>query len=259
MKRILILLAALAAGIVSVPAHAADIGVVFLHGKWGMSGPKSPIGPLTQALEKAGHIVDAPEMPWSRGRAYDRDIEGALAEIDAAVKRLKGKGAQRIIVGGQSLGANVALIYGTRRDGLAGIVVTAPGHTPELAAIKDVVAADFARARKMVTDGKGDVKDKFIDVNQGRQQQVGATARVYVDWMNPDGAAVIPKSVAALKPGVPLLWVVGAEDAMAKRGEGYAFAKAPAHPKNAYKVIGGGHADAPTGAAQEVVAWLKGL
>ena len=259
MKRIFILLAALAAGMASMPASAADIGIVFLHPKWGLSGPKSPVGPLIQALGNAGFLVDAPEMPWSRNRAYDRDVDGALAEVDAAVKRLKDKGAKRIVVGGQSMGANVALAYAARRDGLAGVMAIAPGHTPEQEGFRKALTADYERARKMLADGKGDVKDNFMDSNQGRTEKKPASARAYVSWLDPNGAAVIPKNTAMLKPGVPLLWVVGDDDPMSKRGQGYAYAKAPAHPKNAYTTVKGGHVDTSRIASGEIIAWLKGL
>ena len=258
MRGILFALAALAAAVVSQPALAADIGVVFLHGKWGTtSAPAVKI--LIDAVTSAGFLVETPEMPWSRNRAYDKDVDGSLAEIDEAVARLKSRGAQRIVVGGQSLGANVALIYGSRRDGLAGIVTTAPGHTPDLSQVKDKIAPHVARAKNLVAEGKGARKERFDDINQGKVQQVTASAEIYASWMDPDGAAVIPKSAAALRPNTPLLWVVGDDDAMARRGEAYAFAKAPAHPKSAYKVVGGGHFDTPKGAATIVVDWLKGL
>jgi dienelactone hydrolase len=54
-----------------------------------------------------------------------------MEEIDRAVARLKSQGAKKIVVAGQSFGANAAIGYGARRDGLAAIMAIAPGHVPE--------------------------------------------------------------------------------------------------------------------------------
>lgn len=94
--------------------------------------PKSPIGKLASALKGAGFLVVAPDMPWSRSRGFDKTYEETMAEIDDAVERLKEAGATKIVVGGHSIGANAALGYGARREGLAGVTVIAPDHVVEL-------------------------------------------------------------------------------------------------------------------------------
>jgi dienelactone hydrolase len=259
MKRILTAFFILVSAMVTSTAFAADIGVVFMHGKWGSNSAKSPIGPIVDALGRAGYLVEAPEMPWSRERAYDKDVAGAMAEIDAAVAKLKARGAQRIVIGGQSLGANAAMIYGSQRDGVAGVLAVSPGHTPDDPQFSQSLKGDPERAQKMIADGKGDVRDRFSDVNQGKEEKKSATAAAYFSWMDPKGLAVIPRSAQALKPGTALFWLVGEDDGMAKRGPGYAFNKAPANPKNTYKVVGGGHFDAGGRAADEIIAWLKTL
>ncbi|MBI3452525.1 MAG: alpha/beta hydrolase [Rhodospirillales bacterium] len=244
----------------AVPVRASErLGVVMMHGKWATPGPRTPVGRLAAALKNAGLLVDMPEMPWSRSRAYDRDYEGAMTEIDAAVARLRAGGAGRVAVAGHSLGANAAIGYGARRTGIAGIVALAPGHRPEsrdfLAGIED----DLIKAREMVAAGKGDETVEFADRNQGRSGVVRATARAYVSFFEPAGPAAMPKNAAALKAGTPLLWMVGAEDSVSRLGPDYAFAKAPPHPKSAYVTVGGGHRDTPEIGAQQVAEWLGGL
>src|SRR4051812_48979945 len=73
-------------------AGAADIGAIVMHGKWG--SPDRNIPPIAAALEKQGYLVVSPEMPWSRGRNYDRSIEDTDAEIDAQIEKLKAAGAK---------------------------------------------------------------------------------------------------------------------------------------------------------------------
>ena len=86
---------------------AEKIGVLLLHGK--AHGNKS-ISHLSGKLESAGFLVEMPSStPWSPNRIYDRTYLETLKELDAAVDKLKAAGATRVVVGGHSIGANVAL------------------------------------------------------------------------------------------------------------------------------------------------------
>lgn len=96
-----LVLAALAQPAAAQIAKGDPIGIVLLHGKWGDPGKLSKIA---ADLRAAGLIVDTREMPWSGRRRYDRSYEGAMSEIDAAVARLKAKGARRIIEGAGACG-----------------------------------------------------------------------------------------------------------------------------------------------------------
>ncbi len=103
----------------SARAAESDVGIVLLHGKW--DRPPTNITVLGRALQSKGFQVAMPTMPWSGDREYDADYPAALAEIEAAAKSLRDKGAKRIIVGGLSFGANASVAYagqaGGRRDG----------------------------------------------------------------------------------------------------------------------------------------------
>lgn len=236
------------------------IGVVLMHGKGGTAREKSPIGKLAYQLEVADFIVVAPDMPWSRSRGFDRTYAESMAEIDEAVAKLKSMGATKIVVGGHSLGANAALGYGARRPGLAGILAIAPGHFIDSNGFHDLVDYDYRRAKEMVAAGKGDEESGFKDVNQGKKSTKTMKAKVYLSWFDPEGPAPMPKNAANLKPGTPLMWIIGEKDRLLmKRGKEYAFAKAPAHPKNAYVVVKGGHGATPMKGKKKIIAWLKGL
>ena len=259
MKILLFGLVALVAATLSSAVAAADVGVVFMHGKWG-NNQGGPTAQLVRRIEGAGFAVEFPNMPWSERRSYDRDVDGALAEIDEAVERLRKKGATKIVVGGQSLGANVAMIYGSRRDGLAGILAVSPGHTPELASFRNALGGDVARAKEMVAAGKGADKATFLDINQGQRKSLRLEASSYLSWMDPSGPAVIQRSAARMKPGAAFMWVIGDQDGLHQQGRAYAFDRVPENPKNSYIVVGGGaHADSGNLAAQNIIAWLKTL
>ncbi len=246
-----------AAGLALPTPAPAETGIVIMHGKGGKNMKKAPTQILARFLRDKGFIVAAPDMPWQASRIFDKTLEGAMAEIDGIVAELKSDGADKIVIAGHSLGANAALAYGARRDGLAGIIAMAPGHVPELWASR--FADDIAKARAMVDAGNGNDSADFSDINQGRTTTFSMAAKHYLSWYDPDGEAVMPKNAASLKPGTPLLWIVGEKDRMADRGEAYAFAKAPAHPKNRYEVIGGGHGATPKKGKGNILKWLKGL
>ena len=83
----------------ALPAAAHDlkgrkIGVVLLHGKWDEPNSRS-LYKLDHALDSAGVLLEKPEMPWSKSRHYDASYDDAMKEIDAAVAKLKAKGAGR--------------------------------------------------------------------------------------------------------------------------------------------------------------------
>jgi pimeloyl-ACP methyl ester carboxylesterase len=243
-------------------AAEEKVGVVLMHGKRGNPGSGSLIGSLEAALRAAGIRVVAPEMPWSRQRFLDKTFDGIVAEIDQAAAALRKDGVRKIIVGGHSLGGNAALAYGARREGLAGILVIAPGHFPESKGFRKRFDADLGKARSMVDSGKGGETGSFGDIDQGVSDSYSMTAKAYVDFMDPDGPLAMPNSAASLKPNMPLMLIIGQEDPVFSYGRGeqdYIFDKAPAHPKSVYKVVPGGHKATPRVGTDEIIAWLKSL
>ena len=164
----------------SVVAAPSETGIVLLHGK--NTTPDASIGSLARMLKEAGYLVATPTMPWSRGRIYDTDVEGALAEIDREVAALRAQGAKRVVIAGQSLGGNVAIRYAARRGGLAAVVALAPAHNPDSAAARRLFGRDLERARKLIAEGKVEQKESFLDADAGRTFNVVVTPPQYVRW-----------------------------------------------------------------------------
>lgn len=238
----------------SQPAPAAEqIGVVVMHGK--QSAPAEH-AELATALAHAGFATDAPEMCWTARRIYDRPYGECLREIDAAIARLKQKGATAFVVAGHSLGANGALGYGAVTKGLRGVIALAPGHRPEALSKRAEVATSLATARKLLAAGRGDVASRFTDFNGDFAITVVATPNAYLSFMAPDSPALMPTNAARLS--APLLYVVGTGDPL-QRGPDEIFAKVPPHPLNRYLTVRAGHFDTSAASAPAVIAWLRDI
>jgi len=244
-----------------------QLGIVLLHAKstFSVSGHgrmpayDATIAPLASALRAAGFRVAVPEMPWSRDHVYDRTFAQALDEIAGAAAKLRAEGAQRIVVGGHSMGGMAAIGYAALKGGVAGVVAIAPAHDPASSVFKQRLGASVASARDMAAAGKGDVQATFGDYNMGQVGEITATAADYLSFFDPAGDVPMPRNTARFPGPIPLLWIVAADDPLSRLGPDYAFAKAPPDPLSRYITISGGHVNAPAEAATIVVNWLKCL
>ena len=233
-----------------------DLGVVFVHGKGVWAGAFD--GGLVPLLREAGAKVATPEMPWSFTRIYSATYQEALNEIDRAVAGLRKQGAGQIVVIGHSLGANAAIGYAASHGPLAAVVAIAPGHLPEVEGLKGRTHAALIEAVQLMAAGKGDVRRRFPDMIQGVPTVVMASPIVYISMFDPNGPAVIPKNAEAMGP-VPLLWVVGTLDPIARRGPDYAFKFGAKNPKSRYIELFAGHLTTPLAARSQVVDWINSL
>ena len=115
-----------------------------------------------------------------------------------------------------------------------------------------------AEAAALIAAGRGNVRRTFPDQVQGVPTFCSATPLVYLSLFDPNGAAVIPKNVAAMPP-IPFLWVVGSFDPASSLGRDYAFARAPANPKSRYLEVFASHLTTALVARSRVVEWIKSL
>ena len=246
---------------VPVPGFCApsDYGIVLMHGKWSRPEAFADVAP---ALRAAGYRVELPEMPWSGRRLYDVDFPGALQEIDEVVTRLKSAGAKSIIVGGHSYGCPASVSYAATRQNVAAVIALGPppfgvpGNLAGAPSYQEAVQA-LAEAQAMVKDGKGDEVKEWIDINQGRTRRLPVKARIYVTYHSRD--YTIPTMAPKMKPGTPMLMVVGENDPIAPRAKALFFDVAPPSPKSAYVVVPSAHIDTPNASLQPMLDWLKTL
>ena len=236
-------------------AVSKPCAVVLMHGKWG-----SPqfIGHFGRRLEPYC-AVNAIEMPWSQRRNYDIPYSQALKDVSAQVQAFRAKGYQRVVVMGQSFGANAAMAYMAQEGDADAVVALAPGHAPAHMYSRGIGKEAVDKAGELVKSGQGSEKLAMDDLNQGKRQSIRMPADVLWSYFNPAGLGHMPATAAAFKKPVPFLWVIGTNDPLYAAGEDFAYRKAPEHPASKYLVVTAGHIDTPDVAAAQVLEWLKSL
>lgn len=236
------------------------IGVLMLHGKNPGSNMDPNFGSMKGNFERQGWLVAFPDMPWSRGRYLDGNLDRALVEIAGHVKGLRDQGATRIVIAGHSIGVPTGMAYAARAGDVDALVQLAPGHIPlgyytypVLKAVRDSI--DEARA--LVAAGKGDSNERFNDINQGRQQPVITTARNFLSYFDPASDAEMSVTAPRIPARIPVMTVIGERDPLFSRIRSYYVDMLPANPKNQYLEVSGGHLDTPRVANDAVIAWIK--
>lgn len=241
---------------------APKVGVLMLHGKNPGSAQDPNFIPLKTALERQGHEVHLPDMPWSRTRYIDGHWDKAMGEIAGHVKALRDKGAQKIVLIGHSLGVPAAMSHAARGGDVSALVLLAPGHIPRgyytFPPLK-VVRDSIDEARAMVAAGKGDETGRFSDINQGRQQTLVTTARNFLSYFDPQSDADMGVTAPRIPAGVPVLTAMGEKDPLFNGIRSYYVDKLPKNPASQYLEVSGGHLDTPRVATDTIIAWIKAL
>jgi hypothetical protein len=173
---------------------------------------------FTRAMQREGFLTDSPEMPWSARRAYDAGVAGAVKEIDASVVRLKSRGAQKVFVAGHGLGASAAVRYARERR-VDGLIALAP---------------------------------------EGPRLAQTAAAKRYAEFSDPAGPMSLQKNAAAMRPGTPVLWVVGdTEEPPLRKADRAAFEALPRNPPPGFVEVAAGRLDTPDAAGKACADWIR--
>lgn len=236
----------------SAPVTGDKIGMVLMHGK---RGTDRLVFSLRGELERAGILVETPLMPWSRDRIYDKSYEESIVELDAVVARLKARGTKRIFVAGHSLGANVALGYGARRDGLSGVILLAYGHVPGLSGFASKLFDSVVKARTMIAAGKGEKTASFADAYHVSRYTVVGSANDVLSWFDPDGPATLGNNAPRVKPHTPVLCVDGARDRLQRCHQ--ILPLLPENPATRSVTVDADHRGTPAQSGEAIVRWLR--
>jgi len=253
---VLVVLCALSVCPLASASDPGDVGIVLMHGKQG--APGAVINRLANHLASAGYAVSTPIMPWSRNRIYEKTVDDAMGEIDRECAMLRKQGARKIVVAGQSLGANAALRYAATGREIDGLIALAPGHSPEWPRIRELFAEDVERAKEKIEAGNVTRAILFHDGNMGRKFQIYVRPDVYFSWMAPNGPAVMPKNAASIRTAIPILYIVGSLDPWATP-KGQIFDKAPFHPKSRFVTVTADHLGVPSASIEVTLDWLESI
>ena len=236
------------------------VGVLMLHGKNPGTNNGIGLGSLKAALEREGMLVLYPEMPWSRGRYLDGNWDQAMAEMATHTKTLRSQGAGQIVVLAQSLGVPAAMSFAARGGDAQALVLLSPGHVPAqyyASRQNTSVRESIDQARALVAAGKGDTKERFSDINQGKPLLVVTTARDYLSYFDPAQDAEMSVTAPRVPASTPVLTVLGTGDSFHSRARSYFADKLPANPKSQYLEVNGDHISTPAAASDAVVQWIK--
>ncbi len=234
----------------------AGIGIVIMHGKGG--SPTKYVADLASFLEDKGYLVANLEMPWSGRRNYDADVGGAEKEVESALANLRTKGATKLFVAGHSQGGLFALYFGGKHA-IDGVVAIAPGGNVASPVFREKLGESVEQARKLVADGKGNEKTRFLDFEGSRgTSPVISTPVAYLSWFDPDGAMNQSIAVRSVSPQVPVLFIVPKGDYPALLKVKQPMFKAlPQRPLTRLYEPDSSHLDSPSASRDEIIRWTR--
>lgn len=238
------------------------LGIILMHGKGSAARDNhSGLPVIASQLEGQGHKVLLPSMPWGAGgwENISVTVEQVYDMLDGYAAQLRSQGMRRIVVGGHSLGANIALSYAVHRGNVAGVVMAGPGHSPGGTYRTDAGKKSIEHAAELVRSGKGSEWMVGIDSNQGTNLRISTTAAVYLSWLNPRGLASMDRQAPKLPASIPLLLVVGEKDPAFGRAKTAYYDPAAKNPYSKYVVVGADHTQTPFAASRQIVDWIDGL
>lgn len=241
----------------AAPLSRKDIGIILMHGKW-----ERPPGPLASYFAREGYTVNSPTMPWSSLRQYEASYETGLAEVHEIVRSMRAAGARRVVVGGESFGANGALAYQAEYGDADALVLLAPGHMPGSWYRSGLSRADVDRAQKLAADGKKKERGTFTDPNpSGTSRTFTATIENYLSFFRPRGLGNMNLSAQRIKRSgkAPPVLLVNSSRETASQGRGYIWDVLPANPKSVYVDSSAEHASAAERARDDVMKFLESL
>tara|TARA_E500000331_G_scaffold324870_1_gene341537 strand:+ start:601 stop:1248 length:648 start_codon:yes stop_codon:yes gene_type:complete len=211
-------------------------------------------------LYKDGFLIESPLCAWSKRKNYSDPVDVSLSKcVRPRIKRLKKRGAKKIVILGNSLGANAAIRAGVVIDGIDAIVAMAPGHRPEHRRTRDALSDDIAQAKAKISSGNGQEKIRFQDFNQGERKPLNISAQNFLSWFDPEGKAVMGLNAPKIKNGTAFLWIAGKDDIISNGTGKRIYESVPAHPKSEFILVEGGHRDVRKFGKSHIINWLRSL
>lgn len=241
-----------------VRAETGPVGVVVMHGKGG--SPSRLVSDLASSLQGRGFQVENLDMPWSGRRTYDVNVAGAEAEVEAALGRLRAKGASKVFVAGHSQGGIFALYFGGKYK-VDGVVAIAPGGNVASTLFREKLGDALSLARRAVDEGKGAEKIELSDYESSKGVfPVATNSASYLTWFDPEGAMNQTKAIKAINAGTPVLYIAPLNDYPALvRANGPLYELLPKHPLTQLYQPATSHLNAPASSAPVIGDWMTAV
>jgi carboxylesterase len=143
-------------------AETADgpvaVGFLALHG---FTGNPSSMRGVAESVAAAGVHVELPRLP-----GHGTSVEDMLptrwsdwtAEVEAAYQRLAER-AERIVVGGLSMGGSLTLWTGLQHPEVNGLVCVNPATTPQTPEVMEMLQATLAEGTELMPGIGSDIAD----------------------------------------------------------------------------------------------------
>lgn len=231
-------------------------GIVVMHGKRG--APTRLVLALSNALEARGYLVASLEMPWSRNRGYNADVNTAEAEVSNALKKMRKNGARKLFVAGHSQGALFTAFY-AGRETIDGLILIAPGGNVASEFWRRKIGDYVEKAEELIAGNRGEEPAEFMDYEGSRGvSPVITTARIYLSWFSPSGAMNQYESMRNIKEDIPVLHIAPADDY-----KGLRRVMREMHgllPNNSLTELyqpDAGHKNAPTASIKKIIEWTE--
>ena len=230
-----------------------ETAIILMHGKWG-----SPPAPLDSNFSAQRFHVNSPLMPWAGVSGYDKTYEQALKEINTLVIKLRASGFKKVIIGGQSFGANGALAYAAAYGDVDGLMLFAPGHNPDID--RNWQPSIVSVAKNNIKEGRPEQLIQFTDHNDGgRNRAVEARSDIFYSFFADDSLANMSESAKKVKTPIPTIVFMGNGDYITKMGSRYFFDKLPKHEQSKYQISSASHRNVPLASFDGALDWLKGI
>lgn len=250
--------------ILAIPNLSAEqivpskIGIVVMHGKGGM--PTIHVLELATSLEAKGYLVANIEMPWSKHRDYNVDVETAYKELESALNGLKSKGAQKLFVAGHSQGGLFALSAGSHVMS-DGIIAIAPGGNVGNITFREKLGGVIADARKLIEQGNGNEKTTLFDFEGSKgKYAIKTTPSIYLSWFDPDGAMNQEKAIKKIDSNIPVLFIVPTNDYSGLlKVKQMMFDTLPKNPKTKLYEPSANHTGAPSASVEAIMQWTMSV
>ena len=194
-----------------------EIALIVLRGK------RSTANSLATTIEffrdREFTVVD-PMPPWSNDRNFDETYESMLLQLNQQVQDLKNSRAKKIVLVGQSFGANCIFAYLSLYADIDAAVTMAPAHFPDrMYQNNHSIRILVDLARKLARKGQSSFEIAFNDSSSGDMKRINTTVENFLSYFDPAGLANMYNTIPQITRSIPILYISAQDDEQRDNGD----------------------------------------